>query len=57
MQTIITELLTFFGANIMPVTVSEFLSWFVTFIVGIEFVLFLFDGIFYCIRSLGRAAR
>ena len=57
MQSILSELLIFFGANTMPVTISDFLIWFITFIVGIEFVLFLFDGIFYCIRSLGRAAR
>lgn len=58
MQSIISDLLNFLGVSGgVPVTVSDFLYWFITLIVGIEFVLFLFDGIFYVIKSMGRSFR
>ena len=57
MQSIILDFLNFLGVTGVPVTVSEFLYWFICRLVGIEFILFLFDGIFYVIRSMGRGAR
>lgn len=51
---LIHDLGSYFGLSSMPETFGEFLPWFVMFLFGIEFVLFVFDSVFYTIRSLGK---
>lgn len=51
---LIHDLSSYFGLSSMPETFGEFLPWFVMFLFGIEFVLFVFDSVFYTIRSLGK---
>ena len=53
----INELIDYFGLSVMPETFGEFLPWFVAVLIGIEFVLFIFDSVFYTIRQLSRGCK
>lgn len=57
MYSIINDLMNFFGIAVLPTSFSEFLSWFVMFLFGMEFVLYILDSIFYTIRQLSKGVR
>lgn len=57
MYSIINDLMNFFGIATIPATFGEFLSWFVMFLFGMEFVLYILDSIFYTIRQLSKGVR
>lgn len=58
MDYLVTELLEFLGICITDLcSFSELFVWFVTAMIGIELVLFVLDGIFYCIRSIARGIK
>lgn len=57
MYSIINDLMNFFGIATIPATFGEFLSWFLMFLFGMEFVLYILDSIFYTIRQLSKGVR
>ena len=57
MYGLIYDLADFFGLTVMPLTIGDFLSWFVMMLFGIEFVLFVFDSIFFTIRQINKGVR
>lgn len=58
MEYLVNELLNTIGAGISDFsTFSELLTWFVTIVLGIEFVLFVLDGIFYTCRNIVRGIK
>ena len=55
MQYLVTELMELVGVGLTDLySFSELFVWFVTSVFGIELVLFVIDGIFYCVRSVSR---
>ena len=58
MDYLVSNLIDFFGVGLIDLySFSELFTWFVTVIIGIELVLFVLDGIFYCIRSVTRGMK
>lgn len=57
MFNLINDMLNYFGFNLVPATFSEFIVWFVAVVIGVEFVLFMFDSIFYTIRQINKGGR
>ena len=58
MYSIIMDLLYFFGVPYSDSTsLGSFVFWFVGVLLGMEFVLFIFDGIFYTVRQINRGIR
>ena len=58
MEILVNNLIDMVGAGITDLySFSELFTWFVTVIIGIELVLFVLDGIFYCIRSVTRGMK
>lgn len=58
MDYLVTELLEFLGIYITDLySFSELFVWFVTAMIGVEFVLFVLDGIFYCVRNIARGIK
>lgn len=58
MEYLVNNLIDMVGAGITDLySFSELFTWFVTVIIGIELVLFVLDGIFYCIRSVTRGMK
>ena len=57
MFNLINDMLNYFGLNLVPATFAEFIVWFVAVLIGVEFVLFIFDSIFYTIRQINKGGR
>ena len=57
MYSIIMDLLYYFGVPYYSATMGEFIFWFIGVLLGMEFVLFIFDSIFYTIRQINRGIR
>lgn len=57
MFSLINDLVGYFGLAYVPPTFADFLVWFVSVLIGIEFVLFVFDSIFYTIRQINKGGR
>ena len=58
MEYLVSNLLEYVGAGLTDLySFSELFTWFVTVIIGIEFILFVIDGIFYTIRSTARGIK
>lgn len=58
MEYLVTELMDLVGAGLTDLySFSELFTWFVTVVFGIELVLFVLDGIFYCARSVARGIK
>ena len=57
MYSLINDMLNFFGLAAMPDSFAEFLPWFVSFLIGVELVLYVMDMLFYTIRHLSKGVR
>lgn len=58
MDYLVSNLIDFFGVGLIDLySFSELFTWFVTVMIGIELVLFVLDGIFYCVRNIARGIK
>lgn len=57
MNTVIMDLMNFFGITAVPDNFGSFLIWFIMLLFGMEFVLYIFDSIFYTIRQINKGVR